>query len=653
MRTVRDHAGRVVRVTLAALALLLGAAGSASAFPLLEPPYQVDGPIGARLAALDYDADGLVDIAGFDNDGMMTLRRGTLTGFANPQTLAVPAVGYTPAIVVGDLDGDDIDDLVVAYGQSAEVVLIRGRADGELEAPAAGDVHSMGTATAYPHVPVAIDVADLDGDDDLDVVAAKGVDEDTFLPANTLENGHATVFVNDGDGGLTASAATLAINAPGDLELVELAGDADPDLVVAQRNRPAASTVKIFPGAAGASFGAPTYAFAGAPATELDAGHFDADGRVDVVVAHGAVGTTAPSPASLLAGAVAPASLGPPSTIAGADGSDIVVGDVDRDGRDDLYVARGDPGPLDPEAHDNPIFVRGLGVLQFAPADRGQLYDLPRSEASPQLTDVDGDGKVDIVTSGWSGNLPPTHVFIRFGLGPQLVPQGSDLDFGFAVLGTRTGSRAITFENVGPGTAAQVAREDAGDIGDFPLTSDTCSGATLAVGQTCTLAFAFAPTALEDRIAEVSTFAPDSDFVFGAGLIGTGLRVIPTPPAPPPPPPPPPPAAAPISLRPTITRTTRRGLLLRGLRFTQRFPAAGSVRWTLKLRVSRSRPAVVVARSTRTLRRGGSIRKTILLSRSGRRAVRRSRATTLVLQTSYTPTGGARRENSATTRLRR
>jgi hypothetical protein len=301
MRIARDQA---VGIVVGALVLMLVVAGpAAAAFPLLEPPYQLDGPIGPTLAVLDYDADGFLDIAGLGHDGTLTLRRGTSTGFTVAQTLGMPGGSYARALVAADLDGDGRDDLLAAYAQSATVVLIRGRADGALASPAANDIHSFGTATTSNLTAVSIDTADLDGDADLDVAAAMGVDEDGHTPANTLENGHVTIFVNDGQGGLMASPTTLPVNAPADLLLLRLAGDADPDLIVTQRNRDAASTVKIFAGAADASFKAAAYAPAGAQATELDAGNFDDDGRVDVVVAHGNVGPNAPQPGSILPGA--------------------------------------------------------------------------------------------------------------------------------------------------------------------------------------------------------------------------------------------------------------------------------------------------------------------------------------------------------------
>lgn len=83
------------------------------AFPLLEPPEQIAGPLDPTLVTLDFDDDGLVDLADLANDGTLTLRRGTATGVGTPQRLAL-----------ADADFPDID---AWYSRSTAATSIRTR----------------------------------------------------------------------------------------------------------------------------------------------------------------------------------------------------------------------------------------------------------------------------------------------------------------------------------------------------------------------------------------------------------------------------------------------------------------------------------------------------------------------------------------------
>ena len=647
MRRALSHAA----ATALALGLTLALAADAHAiFPLLEPPEQVAGPIGSELAVLDYDGDGLADIAGLEGDGVLTLRLGTPTGFAAATTLSLDS--GSRGLVAGDLTGDGRDDLVALLATSAKVALIRGRADGTLQAPPAADVQAVGLAPTYAFSERApVGLADLDGDDDLDVVATVPFHQGGATPSEPPLDAHVTILVNDGEGALTAQPTTLPVdNGLEDILLVTLAGDEDPDLVIARGDQPSATALQVFPGAAGATFGAPADAAAGAHATELDSGDFDDDGRADLVVAHAdRIGRPSQS-GSVVPGTAAPASLGTPITVPDLAGDHIVAGDLDRDGRDDLYVADGLPRLPYTGQTDNPIFLRSLGGFAFGAREQAFVEDLPRYERNALLADVDGDGKVDVVTSGMEGNIGPHHAYIRYGLGPLLVPSPADIDFGYVALGSLAPAQAIAFENVGPGSVSFIGRDRGGDVLDYPVASDGCTGATtLAIGASCTVSFNFKPTVLGDRFGTFALFAPDSDFVYSATLFGTGVpQPGPAPPAPVPPPPPP--VARLVPSRPAVTATTRRTLLRRGLRFTQVLPGAGSVRWTLTLPGSSK---TVFARGSRTLTRAGSVRVKLALRGSGRRAFTRRRATKLVLRTSYKPAGAVRRLLATTVRLRR
>src|SRR5215207_1743892 len=134
----------------------------------------------------------------------------------------------------------------------------------------------------YPR-PTAVGVEDVDGDGDLDVAAGFGTSADMGVPPNTSDSGTVSILTNDGAGALSAAGPTLPVNAPSELHLLMLAGDDDPDLLIAQANKPAAQAIKVFPGGAGATFQAPTsYSSGGGAASSVDWGDFNEDGRIDL-----------------------------------------------------------------------------------------------------------------------------------------------------------------------------------------------------------------------------------------------------------------------------------------------------------------------------------------------------------------------------------
>jgi len=612
--------------------------GNAAAFPLIDPPERIAADPGYPTRLLDFNGDGLLDIAGVGGQGV-SLALGTETGFAAAQAVTVTATeSPRRALAVDDMTGDGRDDLVVTFAKDASMALLRGRADGVLTAPAAADSYSIGTSATY-WPPTAVNVADIDGDDDLDVAAALGVDADTYIPPNTDENGTVTVFLNDGDGDLTPTGQALSVNAPADLLLVPLAGDNDPELIVSQSNRAAESSVKLFPGSTGGSFGAGVQLAAGKTAGALDWADFNEDDRPDLVVAHGTQVGGAESPVSVLPGAAAAAALGARIDVQGANGTQVAAADLDRDGHDDLYVADGRLALPFEGGHDDPIFIRGLGNLGFTGRDQPRT-EFERFEHSPQVADLDADGKLDVLTAGSYGNTGGNSYFIRYGMGPQLVPDPAEIDFGNLTVGDRTATQDVVFTNIGPGTAAGITRQGVGDTPDFAVEQDGCTAATLTVGQSCTLAVAFAPSAAGDREALFSTFAADADFLYEADLWGTGESPVSQPSVTSPV------TAAPMPSRASVTRTTLKTLLRRGLRFTQRFPVRGRVRWTLELS-TRTRGAnagrqVTIGRAVRTVSRPGVRRVVIKLTRQGRRLARRVRPRQVVLRTSFTAAGASR-----------
>lgn len=95
----------------------------------------------------------------------------------------------------------------------------------------------------------------------------------------------------------------------------------------------------------------------------------------------------------------------------------------------------------------------------------------------------------------------------------------SGLSFATVPLGTATTAQTLTISNA---VAANLVLGDLSVSGDFLLINDTCSGETLATGESCTVGVQFQPAALGLRIGEVripSNVVGSPSFV---SLSGTG-----------------------------------------------------------------------------------------------------------------------------------
>ena len=123
------------------------------------------------------------------------------------------AAGDSPiAVAVADLDGDSVPDLVTANAGSDDVSVLRGNGDGTFQAA---------VSFAAGNAPVSIAVADLDGDSVSDLVTSNRFSDDV------------SVLLGNGDGSFQAAASFAAGDRPRSVAVADLDGDSVPDLVTA------------------------------------------------------------------------------------------------------------------------------------------------------------------------------------------------------------------------------------------------------------------------------------------------------------------------------------------------------------------------------------------------------------------------------------
>ncbi len=266
------------------------------------------------LAAADFDGDGDMDLAVTLQNANQVQMVQNLGAMNFAPGGAASAGGAEPRqISAADMDGNGSPDLVVTLRDSSAIAVIRntGGVFSLLSVTAAGDDvrdHAVGdfNGDGAPDVaasshddrtvrilnnnglgslvasqtlfvngqtrPSGIASGDVDGDGDLDVVAAAG--DDTFLGLNA-----AAIFLNQ------AGTFSGPINVPtggmdsDDVILGDFSGDGALDLAVSNQN---SGNISVMENAGGGTFAAAIFLPAGASPGDLVAADFDGNGGLDL-----------------------------------------------------------------------------------------------------------------------------------------------------------------------------------------------------------------------------------------------------------------------------------------------------------------------------------------------------------------------------------
>lgn len=222
----------------------------------------------------DFTSDGRADLAVAVTDAgefpvvakVLIYRNNGNGGFGSAQAFTVGGL-FPLCIANADITGDDNLDIVVCHSQQTGdtlqgvVSVLPGRGGGGFMLPIANQV---GTA------PSALAVADLDGDEDLDVLVG---DSDTRTVSVLYGNPTAQLFdppIRLTDASFPSAVVVADVNPP-----------SRPDVLVSSR---ASSELITLRQTAARVFSAPTVMpFAQLP-TDMGAADFDDDGRIDLAV---------------------------------------------------------------------------------------------------------------------------------------------------------------------------------------------------------------------------------------------------------------------------------------------------------------------------------------------------------------------------------
>jgi hypothetical protein len=228
-------------------------------------------------------------------------------------------------------------------------------------------------ASGTPPSVAQVHTADVDNDGDLDLLTANG----DYAP------GTVSVRLNNGGGLFTGTATVDVGDFPGQLITADIDGDGDLDLLTCAGN---SVSVRLNNGQGSFVTGHPNLT-AGLRPRALLAGDIDGDGDLDILVSNS--GDTSVS--VLLNDGQGAFSLS--ATISG--GISIALGDLDNDGDLDLITHQ------DGAASITVRLNTGGGSFSSTP-----ISVTPANFSTPSqvlVADLNGDGSLDIVTSGSSG----------------------------------------------------------------------------------------------------------------------------------------------------------------------------------------------------------------------------------------------------------
>lgn len=379
------------------------------------PEFDVDvvamtGGSGVDIVQVDFTGDGILDFVVLSDEissGTLRSFRGNGAGGFNFNGLV--SVGSFPDdLVVGNLDGDSLPDLVVSNSGDNTLQVF--------ELQTNGTFSSQGTL-GTPADPRTVRLADVDGDMASDIVVAN-----FGSPAGVQA---VSVFTNNG--GFTFSAPTH-VNTGGAVlgfDLADLDHDGDVDLVAANSDR---DEFKIFRNDAGTFVEQLTVSTGNNPVAVAIRPLTDA-GLSDILI--GAAGAS-PAIHVHLASDFFQYPAGGNSISTTGNPDELTLADFDENG--ELDIATTDTG------RGEVAVLAGMGGGMFAP---GIGFFVGSQPSGLAVGDADNDGRPDLLVAGGTSatfsvlyNRIGTHrVFVNSGL------PAAGVDFGNVELATISGTK--------------------------------------------------------------------------------------------------------------------------------------------------------------------------------------------------------------------
>jgi hypothetical protein len=240
-----------------------------------------NGP--AKVIAADLTGDGFADLVSINQlSNTFSVLLGNGDGSFRPSIDFV--AGNTPlAVVAGDFNADGHADLAIANSQDQTLAVPLGRGDGTFIATPSYRADLWSKAVA---------AGDLNGDGRTDLVVTNYCGTD----ASCASNGTATIFLANADGTYRAASTIALGNGPVAVALADLNGDKKLDLIALNS---ADKTLSILSGSGDGAFTtSQRYSLSSSPRAVL-VGDFNGDGNPDLAIASDCGQSACTQPGSL------------------------------------------------------------------------------------------------------------------------------------------------------------------------------------------------------------------------------------------------------------------------------------------------------------------------------------------------------------------
>jgi uncharacterized repeat protein (TIGR01451 family) len=371
------------------------------AFPTASTVGAGDEPYAVAVGDFNRDDKQDLAVANFSSDNV-TIRLGDGTG-AFPNATTVNAGDAPFAVAVGDFNRDDKQDLAVANHNSNNVTILLG--DGAGAFPNAS-THAAGLA------PKSVAVGDFNRDGKQDLAVAN------------QDSGNATILLGDGAGAFPTASTVAAGHTPSGVAVGEFNNDGKPDLAVSNTNS-RDITIRLGDGAGGFPIAITVVNYNDDIVSSVIVGDFNHDGKQDIAATlqllmfrNGYVAVWFGDGTGVFFPNF--------NTIvfeAGVNPLSVAAGDFNNDGRQDLVASNSDSDTMT-------ALLNTCDATPCSGTSFKQPVDSPLSAGTEPFAVVVGDfnrdGKDDLATANFSSG----NATILFGDGTGAFPNTSTVNAG-------------------------------------------------------------------------------------------------------------------------------------------------------------------------------------------------------------------------------